>query len=90
MSTIKIDTSWLTKRTSVEEVVAECSASDLPASFRKEMITQVRLLELQLAEGDELWKFASPSESWLGKCGIAGLAIRRSGEVVFAKELAMN
>ena len=87
---LRIDISWLTKRTSVEELVRECSENDLPASFREEMLARIRSFELQMADGDELWKFASPDDSWQNKCGTAGLAIRRGGEIVFTKELAMN
>jgi len=36
----------------------------------------------QLQEGDELWEFVSPPETWKHLCGRAGICIVRKGEVI--------
>ena len=45
---------------------------------------------LGLQEGDELWEFRSPRESWANMAGRAGIALVRNGEVVASIVTRMN
>jgi len=36
----------------------------------------------QMEEGDELWEFRSPVESWEHLAGRAGIALVRQGEII--------
>jgi len=44
----------------------------------------------QMKQGDELWKFSSPPESWRLLAGRAGLCIVRGGEIVDSIVTLMN
>ena len=39
-------------------------------------------LKSQLQEGDEIWTFSSPKDSWMNNCGRAEVCIVRKGEIV--------
>lgn len=44
----------------------------------------------QIREGDELWNFSSPAESWWELCGRAGIALVRNGEIEDSFVTMMN
>lgn len=35
-----------------------------------------------LSDGDEVWRFSSPPETWNQFCGCAGYAVVRDGEII--------
>jgi len=47
-------------------------------------------IEGLLLEGDLLYRFSSPQESWQRKMGISGIAIKRGNEIVNSIVLIMN
>jgi hypothetical protein len=64
---------WLTERTTLEaaeERFRRLTGSPLWKDFRA-----------KYRDGDELWYFRSPAETWPRKCGAAGVAIMRGGQV---------
>ena len=85
---------WLQKRTTVEEAeqanlveAPELGCVPLPFGFQNDR--WLRLKE-QLRAGDELWEFASASDSWQHLAGRAGICIVRNGEVVDSIVTVMN
>jgi len=36
----------------------------------------------QMTEGDELWKFCSPEETWRNLCGREGIALVRDDQII--------
>ena len=77
---------WLTMKTSNEEAEQANLVEDerlgpqpVPFGFQNQ-----RWLEFkgQIQEGDELWEFSSPPETWKNLRGRAGLSIVRNGEIV--------
>jgi len=36
----------------------------------------------EMIEGDELWKFCSPEETWNNLCGREGIALVRNGQLI--------
>ena len=87
---VNIPREWLRERTSVEKVRRECEDPCFPASFVERYVCDVVEVSKRLDPGDELWKFCSPEDTWLAKCGTAGLAIVREGEIIYAEQVAMN
>lgn len=47
-------------------------------------------LKAELQDGDELWLFSSPKESWKNMCGRGGICIVRDGEVVKLMVTVLN
>lgn len=77
--TVKIPNEWLTQR--VEEVPTSYDRS-VPAreGLRTRMAWQK--LKRQASTGDEMWAFASPSNTWKKQGRYAGYALVREGAVV--------
>jgi hypothetical protein len=78
--------SWLTRRASVVEA-QQCEWLDYqtldqtPVVRGTEREEWSRLLT-QVEEGDELWEFCSPFDSWKHLAGRAGIALVRQGRCV--------
>lgn len=47
-------------------------------------------MKSQMAEGDELWSFVSPLDSWRHLAGRAGVALVRNGEIIGHLVTRMN
>jgi len=69
---------WLGSKISAEEAEQEFADPEIAVEFRELWHT----FRAQLDEGDELWTFSSPVETWMKLCGRAGFAIVRGGRVV--------
>lgn len=77
---------WLTAKLSIKEAEsknmvqnANLGLDPLPFGYcNKEW---KKLLEL-MEDGDELWEYCSPRESWGNLCGRAGIALVRNGVVL--------
>jgi hypothetical protein len=85
---------WLNNRISVEEAEKKFMEQDdrigpdpVPFGYYNEPWEK---LKANLQDGDELWQFSSPKESWINMCGRAGLCIVRDGEIVDHFVIAMN
>jgi hypothetical protein len=77
---------WLSKRITVAEAEAANLVRDDPLGAEPVafgfMNDRWCALLAQMQDGDELWEFCSPSESWQRLAGTAGVALVRNGEVV--------
>lgn len=47
-------------------------------------------IKSKMLEGDEVWKFSSPPETWTNMCGRGGVCIVRNGHVVDGIITIMN
>lgn len=88
------ESSWLEKQISIEEaerthaVVDKSLGSDpVPFGFISEDWNQ---LKNQFRDGDEIWKYSSPSDTWEHLCGSAGIALVRDGKVIFVVETEIS
>ena len=76
---MKIPSEWLTQRVENRPIATHRDLPPMPAlRIRREW----EKLKAQAVEGDELWAFANPSNTWkkLGKH--TGYAIVRKGKIV--------
>ncbi|HCE42869.1 MAG TPA: hypothetical protein DET40_04925 [Lentisphaeria bacterium] len=85
---------WLVRKISLEEAEKAHMVLDkrlgpdpLPFGFQYQKWLEFKN---QLEEGDELWKFHSPTESWQNLCGRAGICILRKGDIVDCMVTTMN
>ena len=85
---------WLQRRVTVADAeaahmhaVPRCGADPVPFGYLHR--DWVRLLS-RMREGDELWEYDSPPETWGYLCGRAGYAVVRQGKVVAVLETEMN
>ena len=76
---MKILPEWLTQRV---ENRPTSQHRDLPAMPALRIRREWEKLKAQAAEGDEVWAFANPSNTWkkLGK--LTGYAIVRNGKII--------
>jgi hypothetical protein len=85
---------WLQRRVSVEQVEAAHMVrherlGTAPVAFGfdngrwRELITQMQ-------DGDELWEYTSPAETWANMAGRAGYALVREGKIVGQITTLMN
>jgi hypothetical protein len=76
---MKIPSEWLTQRVENKPISTH---RDLPAMPALRIRREWEKLKAQAVEGDELWAFANPSNTWkkLGKH--TGYAIVRKGKIV--------
>ncbi len=77
---------WLRQKTTVDELEQRHLASNErlepdPVPFGFQNQEWLRFKD-QIREGDELWEFASPPETWECLCGRAGICIIRNGEMI--------
>lgn len=81
-----VQKSWLIKQVTVEEAEAahmvrndRLGKEPVPFGFQNK---QWRALLEQITQGDELWEYSSPPESWRDLAGRAGIALVHNGEIV--------
>jgi hypothetical protein len=77
----RVPKSWLYERISLQQAEADNSNREGGVPFGEQNDRWERL-KACLHEGDEIWAFCSPSESWEQLAGRAGLAVVRNGRVV--------
>jgi hypothetical protein len=89
-----MDKDWLERRLTIEEAEARNMVQDnrlgneaVPFGF---MNKEWKTLVARIVEGDELWEFNSPEDTWQNLCGRAGIALVRNGEVIDAIVTFMN
>jgi hypothetical protein len=93
-----MDPSWLTEKATLQEIEAENTPDaatrardprlpDKPFAFGND---RWEALKSKMQEGDELWYFCSPPESWQHLAGRAGIAIVRAGQIVDSFVTQMN
>jgi hypothetical protein len=77
---------WLQKRITIAEAEeANMARTDrlgpdaVPFGF---MNREWREFVAKVCEGDELWEFTSPHETWVDLAGREGIAMVREGEIV--------
>lgn len=70
---------WLVRNVSVADVEAGFEGGDRPC---EEWLKEWSRLKAAMQEGDELWEYSSPPDSWEHLCGRAGYAVVRGGEIV--------
>ena len=85
---------WLERKVTIEEAEARNMVRDsrlgtqgVPFGFTNQ---QWKALVARMVEGDELWEFNSPADTWQNLCGRAGIALVRNGEVIDAIITMMN
>jgi hypothetical protein len=83
-----IPDAWLTKRTTGEELLSKFT--ELPVTTRARAISAIEQFISKLEEGDELWRYSSPPQTWSNFCGSAGIAIVRNGSILVGCQLIMN
>jgi hypothetical protein len=74
---------WLKNRISVQEAEAKnmVKIGDQFIAFGNINFQWKEILD-RLQEGDELYEFESPSESWKNLAGSKGIALVRAGEII--------
>jgi hypothetical protein len=80
-----ISKEWLQKRVTVDEAEAARICLGVKVFFAVSLglqNDQWRAFLAQMQEGDELWIFCSPAESWEHMAGRGGIAVVRHGKVV--------
>ena len=78
---------WLSKRITIPEAEAEHMHAGKPFGFMNDQWEQ---LKSEMLEGDELWDFSSPPETWAHLAGRAGIALVRDGKVIRSLITMMN
>lgn len=91
---------WLIKRIKVEELEAAMFRNEQPKEKSRvcslaplENITnsdEWKKMKSALIEGDEIWEFCSPGESWARMMGCTGICVVRNGEVIMDIVTDMN
>jgi hypothetical protein len=79
LGSMKVPDEWLTDRAENAPIKAHRNLSEM-ASMRIRMAWQK--LRSELAEGDELWAFENPSNTWKKMGRHNGYAIVRNGKIV--------
>ena len=85
---------WLTKKITINQAETDYLEQDdrispkpVPFGFYNH---HWNLLKAELRDGDELWLFSSPKETWQNLCGRGGICIVRDGEVVKTMVTVLN
>ena len=91
---IRIQKEWLSRKVTIEEVEQEHSVTDSrlgpePVPFGFSNDSWVRVIGRR-EEGDELWEFNSPPDTWANLCGRAGVCLVQDGWIVDAVITKMN
>lgn len=82
---------WLADSPTTISELRECfNDSIIPESMKTDLSVTLDAIEGLLLEGDLLYRFSSPQESWQRKMGISGIAIKRGNEIVNSIVLIMN
>jgi len=89
-----MDKDWLQRRVTVQEAEQHNMILDdrlgpeaVPFGFMNE---RWKAFIARMIEGDELWEFTSPADTWQNLCGRQGIAIVRNGEVLSNLVTEMN
>jgi hypothetical protein len=85
---------WLQEQTTLEQAEQDHLVKDErlgpnPVPFGFQLESWIRF-KGQMREGDELWKFSSPAETWQHLAKLEGLSIVRNGEIVDSIVTMMN
>ena len=85
---------WLTKQITFDQAETDFLIQDdrispdpVPFGFNNYHWNN---LKSELQDGDELWLFSSPNETWTNMCGRGGICIVRDGEVFKSMVTVMN
>ncbi|MDD5542003.1 MAG: hypothetical protein PHX83_02420 [Acidobacteriia bacterium] len=78
---------WLTQKTTIEEQEAKRQYEGKTFGL---MHTEWERFKSKIIDGDELWEFSSPPETWERLAGREGLSIVRHGEVIHSIVTAMS
>ena len=85
---------WLTKQITIDQAEIDFLIQDdricpepVPFGFYNH---RWNMLISELQDGDELWLFSSPKETWQNLCGRGGICIVRNGEVIKSMVTVMN
>jgi hypothetical protein len=70
---------WLSERVTIDRAEKENAMGGRPFGHLHRKWNQ---LKTGIKNGDELWEFVSPPESWAHQKGRQGYAIVRSGQIV--------
>ena len=91
---------WLVKRITVEELEAAMLLNEQPneksgvfSLAPLDNITNTdawKKMKSALIEGDEIWEFCSPGESWARMMGTTGICVVRNDEVIMDIVTTMN
>ena len=91
---------WLIKRITVEELEAAMLKNEQPKENTGALslapldnITNTdawKKMKASLIEGDEIWEFCSPGESWARMMGTTGICVIRNDEVIMDIVTTMN
>lgn len=89
---------WLTERVTLEEFAAGAGANLQEADGAPAILflgggqarRDLAALALRIIDGDEIWTYSSPRESWAKLMGRAGYALVRDGRIVANAVTAMN
>jgi hypothetical protein len=96
-----IDKAWLQNRITVEEAEAaslaeidELRAAGIGLSkprvpFRSQR-AEWEALKAQMEDGDELWRFSTPDETWEQMMGRAGIVLLRGGTIIATIVTTLN
>jgi hypothetical protein len=89
--------SWFPRREKRErKSVASVPKPDIPKEWLRGQLTDEEAAERQwefrglMQEGDEIWKYCSPPQSWERLAGRAGIALVRNGEIVASRLTMLN
>ena len=85
---------WLTNKISVEDAETKHLVTDerlgpesVPFGY---MLETWKAFKAKIQNGDELWEFSSPVETWQNLSGRAGLCIVRKGKIITSILTVMN
>lgn len=78
---------WLQSKTSVAELEAKHLHDGVPFGHQN---ARWEALKNKMVEGDEVWTFSSPPETWENLFGRAGVALVRDGEIIDAIVTRLN
>ena len=87
MDVAPIPKEWLGERISVQIAEEDNTRDGIPFSGRQD---EWEALKAKMIDGDEIWGFCSPSDSWQHLAGRAGYALVRDGEVIDCVVTMMN
>jgi hypothetical protein len=95
MREFSVPLEWLMNKISIQEAehentfVPPYSKKPIPIPFGKDNATW-NDIKSKMLEGDEVWRFSSPPETWTNMCGRGGVCIVRNGKIVDGIITIMN
>ena len=76
---MKVPAEWLTQRVENRPIAQH---RDLPPTVAMRIRREWEKLKAEAGEGDEMWAFANPSNTWKKQGKYTGYALVRGGKVV--------